>query len=202
MELTEAQIDALQEILNIAFSRTAASLSELTSQRVVLDVPQIKVLPITQLEDALSGISQEQVASVHQIFTGAVAGSALLLFTEDAARTLVDLLTNDPTPPGHLDLTSGDVLTEVGNVLLNACLGMFANILHVHVTFSVPHLHVEALHSLLDSLTIDMNPLRYVLIAGTHFRLRDSVVEGYLAIILGIASLDVLLQATERLAVE
>ena len=39
MELTSTQQDALIELLNIGFGRAAASLSQLTGHRVVLDVP-------------------------------------------------------------------------------------------------------------------------------------------------------------------
>ena len=49
MELTTAQHDALVELLNIGFGRAAASLSQLTGHRVLLEVPQVSVHPI---EDA------------------------------------------------------------------------------------------------------------------------------------------------------
>ena len=39
MELTEIQQDALVELLNIGFGRAGASLSQLTGQRVLLEVP-------------------------------------------------------------------------------------------------------------------------------------------------------------------
>jgi len=39
MELSNEQRDALIEIFNIATARTAAALSHLSGQRVVLDVP-------------------------------------------------------------------------------------------------------------------------------------------------------------------
>ena len=39
--ISEKQEDALKEVINIAFSRAGASLSELTGHRVNLDVPRI-----------------------------------------------------------------------------------------------------------------------------------------------------------------
>ena len=41
MELSPVQQDALVELLNIGFGRAAASLSQLTGHRVLLDVPQV-----------------------------------------------------------------------------------------------------------------------------------------------------------------
>src|SRR5215813_11567120 len=95
MELTDVQRDALSELINIAFSRTAASLSELTGHRVLLDVPRIAIFPITELSTALAEFLPAEVATVHQVFTGPINGDALLLLSYDGATTLTDLLTGD-----------------------------------------------------------------------------------------------------------
>ena len=73
MFLTENQSDALTEVINIAFSRAAASLSELTNHRVLLEVPKVSIHPIHELKDCLGEFVHEEIATVHQIFTGAQA---------------------------------------------------------------------------------------------------------------------------------
>jgi chemotaxis protein CheC len=85
----------------------------------------------------------------------------------------------------------------VGNILLNACLGVFGNLLKVHVKFSVPRLHVESLGHLLSSVVVGRDELRYALAVYTSFRLRDSFVSGCLVMALGVASLDRLIQGVE-----
>ena len=197
MELTDRQKDSLSELINIAFSRTAASLSELTGHRVLLDVPKVAIHPIDQLSGALSEFLPAEVATVHQVFTGAVTGDALLLLNYDGAVILKDLLTDQPMTTDRLDESDREVLTEVGNILLNACLGMFSNLLQVHVSFSVPRLHLETLDRLLKTLVIGKEGLRYALVVYTAFRLRDSSVKGFLVIALNVASLDRLIQEAE-----
>jgi len=59
-------------------------------------------------------------------------------------------------------------------------------------------LHVEDLDSMLTSLTIGQDELRYALVVHTSFRLRDGAVSGYLVIVLGVTSLDRLIQAVEE----
>ena len=49
MILTPYQKDGLTELVNISFSRAAASLAELTGQRIGLSVPQVDVYPIGEL---------------------------------------------------------------------------------------------------------------------------------------------------------
>ena len=62
MELTPDQQDALIELLNIGFGRAAASLSELTGHRVVLEVPQVSVHPIAELNQSLRPSLDDEVA--------------------------------------------------------------------------------------------------------------------------------------------
>lgn len=198
MILTAEQKDALTELINIAFSRTAAALSDLTGHRVTLNVPQVAVHPIAELQGALAEFVGGEVASVHQIFSGPVSGDAILMLNYEGANILVDLLTGKEAGAGPLDVSGQEVLMETGNILLNACLGVFGNLLKVHVAFSVPRLHLEELNAMLDSLVIGKEELRYALVIYTTFKLKDSSVTGYLIVVLGVASLDRLLHAVEE----
>ena len=197
MELTSIQQDALIELLNIGFGRAAASLSELTGHRVVLEVPEVSIHPISALKPVLSRVTTEDVASVHQIFSGPVSGDALLILNHSAAGMLKQLLTDEPSLPLVVDASAREVLTEVGNILLNACLGTFGNLLKVQVSFSVPHLNLDTLHGVLESLMINRETLRYALLVHAGFRLRDAEVRGMLVIVLSVASLDKLIRAVE-----
>ena len=197
MELSNIQNDALTELINIAFSRTAASLSELTGHRVLLDVPKVAIYPASELSPKLAEFLPAELASVHQVFTGPIAGDALLLLNYDGAVTLTDLLTDESIKSRRLNESAREVLTEVGNILLNACLGVFGNLLEVRVSFSVPRLHLETLGDLMRSLVIDKEELRYAVVVYTAFRVRDSAIQGYLVIALSVVSLDRLIQEVE-----
>src|SRR5687768_2983440 len=95
MILTEKQNDALKELINIAFARTGSSLSELSGHRVMLDAPTIGIFPIDELPSVLSVFLKDEIASVHQIFSGPVSGDALLLMNYDGAVKLRDILAED-----------------------------------------------------------------------------------------------------------
>ncbi len=200
MELTEFQRDAVTELINIAFSRTAASLSELTGNRVELDVPEVLLRPIRNLGTELGRFVNGEVATVHQLFDGPLAGDAFLLLDYDGAVKLVKLLTGVEAPTQRLGASSKEVLTEVGNILLNACLGIFGDLLQVRFSFTVPRLHLEVLEGLIDSFIIGKDELHYALVVGARFRLQVSEVDGCLVIVLGVASLDQLMLAVEHWA--
>lgn len=198
MELNTVQHDALVELLNIGFGRAGASLSKLTQQRVLLDVPRVAIHPVTHLNHSLGKLVDERVASVHQVFSGPVAGDALLLLDPIAAATLTELLTDVPPLSMDLDPSAREVFTEVGNIVLNACIGTFGNMLGVPVSFSVPDVDVTTVNTVVDRMLDSGDALRYALVITAGFRLRDSAVTGYVVIVLTVLSLKRLLDALDR----
>jgi chemotaxis protein CheC len=198
LQLTDVQQDALIELLNIGFGRAAASLSQLTGHRVLLEVPEVSIHLVSEVAEALERVVRTDVASVHQIFSGPVAGDALLILDYQGASMLKELLTNEPALPLSIDTSAREVITEVGNILLNACLGTFGNLLQVQVSFSVPHLSLESVGAILESLRINRRGLEYALIVHAGFRLREAEVKGYLVIVLSVASLDRLIREVEE----
>jgi chemotaxis protein CheC len=100
--------------------------------------------------------------------------------------------------PLEIDRSAREVVTEIGNIVLNACLGTFGNLLKVQVSFSVPHLTLDTLESVVGSVAVDRQGVRYALIIHSSFRLRNSSLTGYLVIVLGVASIERLMHALER----
>jgi chemotaxis protein CheC len=198
MVLTTLQQDALIELINIGFGRAAAALSKLTGHRVQLQVPQVRMCPIEQIADELRPVLANELATVHQIFSGPVDGDALLVLDQHSAAILKELLTSEPALPLEIDRSAREVVTEIGNILLNACLGTFGNLLKVQVSFSVPHLTLETLESVVGSIAIGRQGLRYALIVHSSFHLRNSSLTGYLVIVLGVASIERLINALEQ----
>lgn len=199
MELTLAQRDALTELINIGYGRAAGALSELTGFRVMLEVPQVAIHEIEKISPLLESVIDGEVAAVNQMFSGPISGNAMLLLEEDAAIMLSRLFDNERAPTRGFDASAREVITEIGNILLNACLGVFGNLLQVQVAFAVPRLHVQKVDQLLGFMSGDTSErLHYGLMIQTRFNLRTSDVSGYLVIILGITSLDRLMSELER----
>jgi chemotaxis protein CheC len=115
-----------------------------------------------------------------------------------AAATLTELLTDVPPLSLDLDPSSREVFTEVGNIVLNACIGTFGNMLEVPVSFSVPDVDVTTVHAVVDRMLESGDALRYALVITAGFRLRDSAVTGYVVIVLTVLSLKRLLEALDR----
>ena len=202
MVLTEQQTDALTELINIAFARTGAALSELTGHRVLLETPTVALHLTSELDTQLSRFVPGEVAWIHQVFDGPVAGDALLLLNHEGAVQLTELLTDDASRSHRMDESAREVLTEVGNILLNACLGVFGNVLRVHVGFSVPRLRLDTIDELVAWLREGRGELRYALVVFTKFQVRDSQVARHLVLVLNMAAFDRLVHEIDNWVAE
>ena len=197
MDLTQSQNDALTELINIGYARAAGALSELTGHRILLEVPQVAIHEMTKVATVLQPLIKGDVASVNQVFSGVIAGNAMLILDTGAALLLNRLLTDRPEAIA-LDAAAREVIVEVGNIVLNACLGVFGNLLQVQVSFAVPALQVESFHDVIRSIRIAGGELQYALVIHTRFQMRASDVTGYLVIMLGVTSLERLMLELRR----
>jgi chemotaxis protein CheC len=197
MKLTELESDALNELFNIGLHRAAASLSDLTGKRVVVDLPRLWVCSMTELKDRLLEVVQGDLATVHQFFGGAIAGDAVLLLEYEKAVMLADMMTSgDVALGGRLDQSAREVIAEIGNVVLSSCLGAFGNVLQVAVSFSVPRIHIESLDGMMRSVVIGQDQgIPYALVAATRFTLSGLEISGYLIVVIGVKSLELVSQA-------
>lgn len=197
MNLTELETDALNELFNIGLHRAAASLSELTGKRVQVDLPRLWVCSIDELKDRLMEVVSGDLATVHQFFGGPMAGDAVLLLEYEKAVQLADLLTGGEVAlGGRLDQSAREVIAEIGNVVLSSCLAAFGNVLHVAVSFAVPRIQIESLDGMLRSVVIDHDQgIPYALVAATEFGLADLEISGYLIVVIGVKSLELVSEA-------
>ena len=196
MNVDDIDRDALTELFNIGLHRAASSLSELTGQRILVDLPRLWICPIDETYARLVEFLDGDLATVHQIFKGSVTGDAVLVLEYANAARLATLLTDGSVGlGGRLDQSAREVLAEVGNVILSSCLSAFGDMLHVAVSFSVPRIHVESLDAMLRSLQVDNSDLQYALLAATRFRLTEGEVGGFLIVAVGMSSLSLISRA-------
>jgi chemotaxis protein CheC len=197
MELTSSQEDALTELINIGYARAEAALSDLTGHRITLEVPEVSVHLISEITEKLQEVVKGEVVSVNQFFSGPISGNAILLLDNEAALLLNQLLTERPGTP-ELDGAAREVITEVGNIVLNACLGAFGNLLKIQVSFTVPSLKIESVQKIMSSITVEDRDLEFALVIHTHFHMRVKEVSGYLVMILGVTSLETLMTELKK----
>lgn len=89
--LTDMQVDALREVGGIGAGHAATALSQLVDRPVTITVPEIALLPVTEVPRALGG-QERVVAAAYSRLLGEISGSMLFVAPESTALTLMDNL--------------------------------------------------------------------------------------------------------------
>lgn len=138
--LSEIQLDALTELVNLGVSRAALGLREMVGAEILLSVPKVAIIEQSQAEAIVGGRDDGELVAVHQQFEGDITGRALLIFPERQSLELVRAVTSRDLPLEEIVELEQEALAETGNVILNSCLSTIANQLQRSLTVSLPEI--------------------------------------------------------------
>lgn len=195
MQLSEEDIDALNETVNIGVGRAAASLSELIGSRITLRIPQVRVETSLPESDP-----EKRGMSVVQGFTGDVSGNALLVFPIESGQKLAGLLGGYEDGEAIAEFELSGILSEIGNIVLNGVLGSLANAIDADLEYRVPEFFLkDSLPDLVDASEGDSSEVGSILIADTDFSVDDSDIHGSVVIAFRLGSLTNLLSRLQAM---
>jgi chemotaxis protein CheC len=185
--LSELELDALTELVNIGVSRAAASLGAMVGEQVLLSVPSVVIVSRSKAADLLGGTRQDLLVAVRQAFHGDVSGRALLIFPEKNSLELVRAVAGERLSLEDILELEHEALAEIGNIILNACIATVANLLERSLTMSLPEIvrgDSEGLFNLGVAIADDV-----VLFVHINFSLKGHQIMGYVAMVMDFASL-------------
>ncbi|QSX34115.1 response regulator [Shewanella avicenniae] len=144
--------DACQEVANVAMGRAADLLAKLLDVFVLLPIPNVNVLEVSELTMALKATeSEKKISALCQGFIGAgIAGEALLLFHDSSFQDMAKLM--NMSNPDNAS-TEIEVMMDTGNVLIGAFLNGISAQLDMH--FSQSHPVVLGRHCTVNDLIHD-----------------------------------------------
>ena len=189
--LSELQLDALTELVNLGVSNAALSLREMVKEEVALSVPQVSLVTRSEAIARLGEREKKRLVGVHQDFEGDLKGRAVLIFPEAKSLELVRAVAGGELSLEELVELEQEALAETGNILLNACLGTIANNLHRSLRISLP----EVLHGAgaeFFNLASRTHAGDSVLFIYINFAVRQRDIQGYIAMLLDLPSLEAL----------
>jgi len=184
--LNEIQLDALGELLNIGMGSAAASLSTMVQQEVLLTVPVIRIIHQNEVPKQLDDVPPQTVCGVKQTFRGDFSGDALLLFSEEKSLSLVRAVLGDSIPLEELGEMEEEAITEIGNIILNACLSSLANIFKEHLDSEIPQYLNEDLEQL---FSVGNDDDCFVLLLRMSFSIAEQDITGYVTFIMDLESI-------------
>jgi len=181
--------DVLLELFNIGVGRAARVLSELADAEVILTVPELNVISTEQFAAEARERWPAPATIVRQRFDGRIHGDALLIFPRNESLELVRVVTGAATSADEHELTDleWDAMLEIGNIVLNACITSFADLLAEELESSMP-----------DVVELSGRELFYEADAGAEvvvylkidFSVRDHGLTGNILFIIGAVAFD------------
>ncbi len=130
-------------MINVSFGDAAASLAEIIGTYVLLSVPNVEIMQPEQIAGLHpAGVPDpKDLSVVEQYFIGKISGAAFLVFSHEGGRRLLTLFEGAArsTPrPTRWTFSRRRPLTEIGNIVIGACVSKLAELLSDTVSYLPP----------------------------------------------------------------
>jgi chemotaxis protein CheC len=189
--LTELQLDALTELVNIGVSVAATGLREMVGEEVLLSVPKVDLVSRENAVAILCEKESAKLVAVHQIFEGDITGRALLIFPETKSLEIVRAVAGSNLSLEDVIELEQEALAETGNIILNGCLSTIANMLERNLKMSLPEIiRGEAVHFF--NLQPPPQSGDQVLFVHINFAVQQRDIRGYIAMLMDLPSFEAL----------
>ena len=196
--LSELQLDALTELVNLGVSRAAGNLAVMVREEVILSVPKVALMTRQDAIRTLGQRDSRSLVAVHQTFEGEIVGRALLIFPEERSLELVRSLVSSELSNEEIIELEQEALAETGNVILNSCLATIANSLESRLKISLPEV-IRGESNRFFSLPPPPEAGSTVLFVYINFAVRRRNIEGYIAMLMDLPSLEALKKLLDAL---
>jgi chemotaxis protein CheC len=192
IKLTELQYDALVEIFNQGVGQAAAAMSRIVNEEVSMSVPTISFQSRADVARALGSTEGRRISAVAQQFQGAFSTEAFLMFPEEKSLEIVRLMVGQSVSLEELDEMEQEAMSEIGNIILNACMGTFANASGRELHGSLPTYRVGTCDDILGASGKEWDGV--VLTLKIDFNIERHQIHGYVAFLLDMPALNDLQQ--------
>ncbi|MCK5547232.1 MAG: chemotaxis protein CheC [Rhodospirillaceae bacterium] len=187
MELSKIQQDGLVEILNIAIGRAASSLSQMVKEEISLTIPNASFVEHSAILSLFNKRDIDAIDAVSQKFSGIFSGDAMLIFPESDSLKLVQCVIGDIVDEDSMTELEQETVTEVGNVVLNACLSSFSDQLGLEINGAMPQFLSGKTADVLDSFD-DNKGSQITMLVEVSFDISHKEIRGYLVLIIELPS--------------
>lgn len=187
-ELTEIQRDATVELLNLAIGRAASALNAMVEEEVSLSIPIVEFITRGKATELLELRVANGVSAIKQEFLGPFPGEVFLIFPEEKSLELARIVIGDEVVLGTMTELEQEALLEVGNIILNACIGTLANQFDEEIKGFLPVFLTGSSREILQSRTRAGEREGLALFLEIDFNIEERDIAGYVVFILDIHS--------------
>ena len=138
LHMTELERDIIREILNIGLARAADSFAVIAQERVLLEVPNLDLVPGSNILDRVNEYEGTHVI-IQSDIKGDLNGTTLMFFSGQHVQRLSRVcLRMKVADSVKIDAMQESLLLEISNIITGALVTQLANILKAHIYGAPP----------------------------------------------------------------
>ena len=195
----EQHIDIIQEVVNIGIGEASAARADLVRRKVMLKVPELKVLNNTDLSRYLDKELKSLGVYITQDFTGEVAGKSILCYSRQSSMELIQSIMGKEITVLSISDSERAMLEEIGNIILVSCLSAISNAIQSRFRFNMPHVTLNGHMSHSQNFLTDLKQFKNAVAIKTSMAIEETNITGHILILLGIEDLKKVTTAMNRI---
>jgi len=130
--IDEIEQDIIREIINISVAKAADSFAMISKDKVLINVPEIKVFSKDQAVEEVVKKEATEVIVLSDI-KGDITGNSLMLFSKHHIKKLSEVCLNEPYFDEEDIRLKESLLLEVSNIITGSLVTQLANILKMNI---------------------------------------------------------------------
>lgn len=205
MNEKKLRYDILKELFNISVGKAASMLSEIINRKILLNVPDVKVLDIKnkelKLDDCLPKVLCGTLMVSSISFEEKLAGKANLIFPAEKMRTFINLCSNKKEIDEYYEMNftdiDFDIIKEIGNIILNSIVGEIGNYLDINLNYTLPEVRIFNRRDFTED--VENSEYMHMLILYITFLIDDTEIQGAIVIDLTLNSLTELIKKIDKI---
>ncbi len=194
-ELDNFKIDVLREVGNIGAGHAASALAVMLQKRVDMDVPEIKILDFSQINEIMG--AETLAAGILLNVSGDMDATMILLLEIKSAEKLINMVMGRPADQ-ECEMKSMELsaMKEIGNILAGSYVQALTVLTGMNLKLSIPDIAVDMAGAILSVPAIELGKVAdQVLYIETQFSEGSSMVRGNFFLIPEVDSYDKLLKS-------
>ncbi len=198
-KITAKQLDILKELGNICAGNATIALSQILFKKIMLQTTKVQLLPPSAVSDVIDDTGHT-IICIQMETLGSIHGSAVLIFSEESAYNLMELLVGKfGQQPKFITQIGISSLKEIGNIVISSYLSTLSSMSRLPVFPSCPQFHDGLPEAVIKSVFGEMCSKNIpMILIETTFSEQVSTVTGHFFITFDSISMETVLKACEK----
>ncbi|HAO22587.1 MAG: hypothetical protein BWK80_51750 [Desulfobacteraceae bacterium IS3] len=194
-------LDILREVVNIGVGEAANSLSQLLQKKVMLRVPDIQIMNVSEVKHYLQHELTSLGVYIAQDFEGMIKGKTILCYTRECSLSLLNAILGDSVNITSLTEIGISTLNEIGNIIMVSCMSEISNMIDGRISYQLPEVSIEVSEVYFRNMIQEISAFETAIVIKNEFIIHKTDIQGYMFILLSFEGyetvIDRLLKKTE-----